>query len=359
MKIMTNRERMLALIRGEEHDRVPFVQYDDCAAPNTEIWPVIGRNSMGLLRWSSTHRFERPNCKLTTEPLTIDGLRGERNTIVTPAGTIYEERKFEPTYGGPAWRKHYLETPEDYRIFLTYLRDTVVLDDSARAWKDAIELGDDGWPLVAVQRTPYQQLWIEWVGLQAFSLHMVDYPELIAEVMQELASLERKVFRVVCQAIDNGAPIPLVDVPDNVTAPVLGVRNFGTYCVPLYQELAEMLDKRNVPVFVHMDGDLKPFWQLIGESGVKGLDSFSPAPENDTSPAQANAMWPWMRLGMNFPSSIHIARPETIYATAWDILQQVGHTGRLQIQISENVPPGVWKVSYPQIVRAIHDFGRP
>ena len=40
-------------------------------------------------------------------------------------------------------------------------------------------------------------------------------------------------------------------------------------------------------------------------------------------------------------------------------LQQAGHTGRLQIQISENVPPGGWRKSYPEIVRAIRDFGKP
>ena len=68
-------------------------------------------------------------------------------------------------------------------------------------------------------------------------------------------------------------------------------------------------------------------------------------------------MWPQMRLWVNFPSSVHLARPERIYDTAAEILRQGGHTGRLQIQISENIPAGRWRVSYPQIVRAIRDFG--
>jgi hypothetical protein len=42
-----------------------------------------------------------------------------------------------------------------------------------------------------------------------------------------------------------------------------------------------------------------------------------------------------------------------------EILSEAGHTGRLQIQISENVPPGVWRTSYPEIVRAIRNFGKP
>ena len=40
---------MLAVVQGREQDRVPFVQYSNLAAPNEEIWSVIGRENMGLL----------------------------------------------------------------------------------------------------------------------------------------------------------------------------------------------------------------------------------------------------------------------------------------------------------------------
>ncbi|MGI6705867.1 MAG: hypothetical protein ACOX6S_06275 [Clostridia bacterium] len=70
-------------------------------------------------------------------------------------------------------------------------------------------------------------------------------------------------------------------------------------------------------------------------------------------------MWPEKRLMLNFPSSVHLAEPDAIYSQARQILEEAGHTGRLWIQISENVPPGVWKRSFPQIVRAIQDFGKP
>ena len=70
-------------------------------------------------------------------------------------------------------------------------------------------------------------------------------------------------------------------------------------------------------------------------------------------------MWPEMRLYVNFPSSVHLKSPEAIYQRVRELLDEAGHTGRLQIQISENVPPGVWRKSYPQIVKAIHDFGKP
>jgi hypothetical protein len=94
----------------------------------------------------------------------------------------------------------------------------------------------------------------------------------------------------------------------------------------------------------------------IGEAGIRGVDSLSPAPDNDTSVADAIREWPGMRLLVNFPSSIHLADEDTIERTAREILEQGGRTGRLQIQVSENAPPEAWKKSFPPIVRAIREF---
>ena len=70
-----------------------------------------------------------------------------------------------------------------------------------------------------------------------------------------------------------------------------------------------------------------------------------------------------MRLRVNFPSSVYLKSPGAIYQRAQEqrareLLDEAGHIGRFQIQVSENVPPDSWRTSYPAIVRAIRDFGR-
>ena len=358
MKPMTMRERMLAVIQGRAHDRVPFVQYSGLAAPNEEIWSLIGRGSMGLIRWSSCQRVEFPNCRVQTHETRREGRKAFRTILHTPEGSLERLRIQEPAFGTTSAREHYIKEPDDYRILLAHLRDAVVHEDVSAYLRDERELGDDGLPMVAVGRTPYQQLWIEWVALEDLCVHLVECPDLMEEVTSTMADLQRRIFRAVRAALEK-VPIGFVDFGDNITAPVIGPAYFRKYCVPLYDELAEMLADKDVPVFVHMDGDLKPLWQAIGASKVRGLDSLSPPPDNDTSAAAAAAMWPDMRLFVNFPSSVHLAGSEQVLACARRILQQAGHTGRLQIQISENVPPGAWRKSFPQIVRAIEEFGPP
>jgi len=352
---MTMRERMLAVVENREHDRVPFVQYSGIGAPNEEVWSVIGRENMGLLTWCGIHRFEHPNCHFEHENFEADGRSGTLRTMHTPEGTLTEERLNAVI--ASASSKHFVTEPDDYKILLSYLRDTIVHKDT-RQWQQVYkDLGDDGFPHTSIGRTPYQQLWVEWVSLEDLALHMVDYPELMEEVFDALFQVQRGIFRAAREAVDE-VPVPYLNFGDNITAPMIGEKYFRKYCLTSYQELADMLSDcdRDVPIAVHMDGDLKPLWDAIGESPVRLLDSFSPAPENDTSVADAIRIWPEMRLCPNFPSSIHLAKPEVIYETAMDILEQGGRTGRLQIQISENMPLGAWKRSYPQIVRAIHDF---
>jgi hypothetical protein len=353
MRHMTMRERILALVRGRPLDRVPFVMYD-MLLPNDEVQQFIGRDHIGLMRWSNVHRVEHPHCRFETEEFYIDGKKWQRNIVHTPAGTILEERAFEPVYDSSSIRKHYIESAQDYEVFWSYLDDCVILEDYARFERDQAELGDDGVPLVAVERTPYQQLWVQWVGLDRLAYHFADCADHVAHTIELLTGRARRIFEIVYRS-----PVPFIDFPDNITAPAVGPRRFQEYCVPLYNELASMMADREIPVFVHMDGDLKPLWPLIAASQVRGIDSLSPTPDNDTGVAEAAAMWPEKRLFVNFPSSVHLRPYEQVRAEAENILHAAGHTGRLQIQISENCPLFAWHTSMRAIADAVAAFGQP
>ena len=362
---MTMHDRMLAVVQGREHDRVPFAQYNirtdpdpsivvGLAAPNADIWSVIGRENMGIIRWGRVHRAEQPNCTLQSEKIFSGGLPGKRTVLQTPLGSLTEERFYEPAYDAPCVRKYFVAEPKDYEILACYLRDTVLHETVDDYLAIARAVGDDGVVPLWVGRTPFQQLWIEWVSIENLAWHLSECPDLVEECVSLMTRNLRRLFQII-----STAPIPYAVFPDNITAPVIGETYFRRYCVPLYNELADILAERGLLVLVHMDGALKPLWKAIGESKVGGLESFSPPPGNDTSAKDALSQWPNMRLLLNFPSPAHLGTQEQIYETAARILQEAGHSGHLQIQISENVPAGVWRQSFPVIVKAIEDFGTP
>lgn len=51
---MSMRERMLAVIRHEPHDRVPFVTYDGIVGPREEVWGALGRENVPQGAWRAS-----------------------------------------------------------------------------------------------------------------------------------------------------------------------------------------------------------------------------------------------------------------------------------------------------------------
>ena len=59
------------------------------------------------------------------------------------------------------------------------------------------------------------------------------------------------------------------------------------------------------------------------------------------------------RLWVKFLASVHLQSPSEICSTTTEILAAAGHTGWLQIKISENVPLDIWRTSFPIIAKQL------
>ena len=246
MRKMTMRERMLAVIQGREHDRVPFAMYE-IMLPAEQAFAVLGHGNLGLIRFCSIYRAENPHCRFESNFYYEGETKWQRNIWHTPKGDLEERRIFEPEYDSSTARKHFVETREDYERLWSYLEDAVILDNYDQYYRDCAELGDDGIPKPEIERTPWQQLWIEWVGLEALSYHLVEWPDHVNHTLDLLEKRARQTFEIAARS-----PAPYIVIVDNITAPAIGPARFRKYCTRLYDELAGRLEERKAPVFVHM-----------------------------------------------------------------------------------------------------------
>jgi hypothetical protein len=352
-KKMTMKERMLAVIQKKEHDQIPFAMYEIMFNPQ-DAFDLLGHGNIGLIRFSPIYRFEYPNCRFLNQIYYQDGQKYQKNILVTPKGNLEEIRIFEPTYDSSTARKHFISEPSDYEVFWSYLDDCIALENYDHYLQDCADLGDDGISKGEVERSPWQQLWIEWVGLEGLSMHQADCPDRVEETIQRLNARARKTFEIAYHS-----PAPFIDIPDNITAPAIGIKRFQKYIQPLYDEFGDMLAERDAPLFVHMDGFLRPLRHAIAASKVGRMDSFSPAPDSDMTIDEAVSIWLDKILWVNFPSSVFMQSEEQIREKTNEILNSAGHSSKLQIQISENIPLDRWRSSFPIIVEEIERFGKP
>jgi len=356
---MTPKERMIGLIQGKEIDQVPFVQYHNMNAQNVEIWEEFGSNKMGVLEWVQAYRIETPNCKVVHEDIEEGELHGWRDIIITPKGNLEQKRFLIPGLNGPnGFAEHFIKREEDCQVLLAYLNDYQVVEDLSQIYKCNKKLGDCGIPHVSLPRTPFQALWVEWISIEDLVSHLFEEPDLLNEVMTRLGDILFQALKVTAESTEK-AEFYHVTVGDNIHAPIIGINYFQKWCIPYYNAISDSLLEQGIPLFVHMDGDLKPLWNDIDNCRHRGFDSLSPPPDNDTGVAEALSRWTEKMVWANFPSSVHLNNKDAIYNKAMDLLTEGGHTRRFWIQISEDVPPGIWRKSFPPIIQAIEDFGRP
>jgi hypothetical protein len=358
MKQMTSKERMLAIIKGNSVDRVPFVQYD-WMAPNNEVSDLVGRNNVGILGWREACSSVADKCAMESREFDKNGIKHIARTLVTPKGNLSELRPIVPAMPGlPGFSEHFVKTIEDYEILLCYLQSRRFRLNTEPIDEFNAKTGDQGLPHVFLPRTPFQALWIEWVSLEDLAWHMNEAGDLLDEVMRALGDELITVAEITASAAGKSEFYHAV-IGDNITAPIIGRNIFRKWCLPYYKTTHDILADAGIALAVHMDGELKGLWEEIDEATFDVFDSFSPPPDNDTPVDQALDRWPDKLIWANFPSSVHLQEASGIHGVAADLLRQAGHTGRFWIQISEDMPPGAWKTSYPEIVRAIEEFGKP
>jgi hypothetical protein len=349
---MTMRERMLAVVEGRRPDRVPFVLYTDLA-PLDELAALVGAERFGLLPWVRPYAEAAPRCRISSENLERDGRRLTRRTLYTPVGELVEERTHTLTGEAniyPVVTQHFVQTPADYAVLLAYLRDLRVTPDGREYDRLVAWLGERGIPQATIGRTPLMALLLEWVGTEALWYHLDEAPGTVAEAGAALGDL----LLARAQAARECAP-PYVCIPDNLHGPLLGPVRFREHCVPWYRRVAAILGDR--PLYVHADGALAAFREELAGSGLGGLESVSPPPDGDLAVPDMLDAWPRMRLAFNFPSSVHLRPAAEIRDCARRLLSDGAATGRVQLQISENMPPGAWRWNVPLLIEAVERWG--
>jgi len=352
---MTVRERIHAIIDREQHDKMPLLQYDHLIVPNEVFWDTFGRENAGILHRCGLTKLTGRDCSKTTRDFTENGFRGQYSLIRTPHGELHEKILFDPALDSPARVEHFVKKPSDYALLLEYFNDLRVEEDPSRYLQCDRYVGNAGIPMVCVTRTPFQQMWVFWVSLERLCVDMVEYGDVVCACLERLAELKADELKTIAR-LRRTIPFKLLNFPDNITAPAIGRKYFARYCVPYYNLAREYLEDYSVLISVHTDGDLAPLHDKIRDSAITALESYTPPPDTDTSVKQALMIRENMRLFMNFTSSVHVRSEREVYSHAMHLLEEAAPSGRVWMQLSEDIPPGRWKTNIPMLLQAIDDY---
>lgn len=256
---MTPRERVLAALRREIPDRVPWMEgiVDDSLA-STIVGEAIEIN------WDIA-----PDGSLVSSGAELAEMQKKVCRALGKANIMWNA--FAPIYAGKthfegvvAVGEGLIHTRDDLRLMQFPDMDAPGFLDEAREFIDHKE----DFCAIACVRLGIGAL-IMSMGLQAFSYAMVDDPVLVEEVLRRYTEWTAQLGP---RLADLGFDVfwAFDDVAFN-SGPMFSPKYYREIVLPIQQEAADALSSSSLPLITHSDGDMTPIledWLTLGQHAI-------------------------------------------------------------------------------------------
>jgi uroporphyrinogen-III decarboxylase len=349
---MNARERILAAMAWQEPDQVPLTIYD-WMIPRGSAERELREMGLCIITRLPAHRLEHRAVQFHTQEYWDNGRHLLRRTIRTPVGEVYQTCQLEAAYGSTWILEHYIKQPEDYAVLEYVYRDALYQDNLAAIRETQRALGDDGLLVIRVAKGPIQEILYQMTGLERFSIDLVEHRDRIDSLYNVMVERYDELYDLAAQA-----PVEILQSADNITADVVGIERFRSYCVPCYERHMRRLAGTGKRLAVHLDGRLRALSAAIAEAPFDIVEAFTPAPTGDLTVEEARRAWPDKALWLNFTSSMHVQPDTAIAAHTQALIEQAGSTRGFAIGITEDIPAQHAVRSLRTIARTIHEMRR-
>jgi hypothetical protein len=308
---MTHRQRILAAIRGETPDRLPW-------APRIDFWQrahhrdgtlpaelrdlaphqiarqlgvaiysnipdfsdspdSVSHRTLGLQKWSSSwFDIELEDAERVT---TSDG----RETVVeyhTPAGSIrtawvYTEEMLAAGASVPWITRHAIQHPEDFAVVGHIFSHMRVVPHPERYLRWCEEVGEDGLAVLYVHSavSPLHLIMKELMGTEEFFYAMAEQPQAMERLCEQMkplfVSLKELALSIPADVAFLGA-----NYDDSITYPAF----YRRHLMPHLSDFAQKLHAQGKFLMTHTDGENRRLIPSYLETGFDIADSLCPYP---------------------------------------------------------------------------------
>ena len=312
--MMTQKERMLKVARGEWADQLPW-------APRIDLWH--NSNSMrGTLpkpfKQDATldeiadfigggyHKVVPEFLKVRTPEDNVDrglgvyGLWGmayrpelvgverevkrdgdtTRVTYHTPIGSVsckilYNE-EMKRAGASITWiSEHVLKEPKDYKVVGYIFKNMKILPDYENYLEYQRKVGDRGYAaaFANLASSPMHHIMKEFLDATQFYLEMFDHPKELQQLCEDLEPYYDQIFRVLADS-----PAEVIFSGGNYDEMITYPPFFKDHIMPHLQKFAEILHPKGKLLQTHCDGENKGLLDLLAESGMDIAEAVCPRP---------------------------------------------------------------------------------
>jgi hypothetical protein len=271
----------------EPVDQVPLLSYSGMP-PLGSAERNLRNRGLGFATGAHVVTVEHPNVQTEYHEYSRAGVPFRRTLLRTPLGDLFSTDRLRCAYGSSWTIKHFVETPDDYRIAEFIVRDRVYQPSYDLFFAKVAEVGDDGYTVGGFAensppaRSPLMQMRLVWLGLEQFAVDLHERPDLFFSLYEALRQKHREVYPLLARS-----PAHVIAYCANASPEVIGRKRFSQYILPCYNELGEQLHARGKLLSSHLDANNGLWRDLIAGSAIDVIEAFTPAPDTDMSVAEA------------------------------------------------------------------------
>jgi len=308
---MTSKERLLAVLKGQEPDRIPWAPLIDGYFISSlreknirvrtlnvvEILRYIGADILerhvttytDILNMGSSHNvYVEPkqaaiqgNVKITVN---LDKKTGELSCVYeTPVGILKEKYLFTNTSPFiPFPVEHKIKKKEDLKIY-KYLLENVKHKPCFEGFqKEADYIGDDGLATASGPSTPLLRLLQRDMGVERFYYFLSDYPKEMEEILAIMHERNKEIYRTIAES-----PAEVVIGYENTSTTLLSPKIYERFCLRQINEYADIVHEKGKIFLTHMCGKLSKLMDLLDKGKQDGIVDVTPFPTGDLDIAEA------------------------------------------------------------------------
>lgn len=298
---MTDRGRILAILRGEMPDRIPWV-------PRLKLWHTAHahagtlpqelrgttqreaerRLGMGdAAREGRVYRVEYRDLEVRTRREGDD----EITEYVTPHGVLRARRSLAPGHAAlgfaAIFSEYPLKTEADYAAWAHVAEHTEYVPTYDEFRRYDAQVGEEGLPFVIGGDCAFHAWQIRLAGYEQAYLHLQDFPATVEGLIELMTAHEReRLWPLLADSpavwIQHG-----VHFDSMMTPPAI----FRQYIQPYYREFSARLHARGKYLAFHLDADARLLLDEVRAAGMDVADTFATAPLVRCTLAEARRAW--------------------------------------------------------------------
>jgi uroporphyrinogen-III decarboxylase len=365
---MTPRERIIALLHGDQPDQVPWfgdLDYWANSLIKRGLKPDGFIQSDAYIDWHQSlgvgfylqgyfpYRQIIDHCQIKEWNEDYRHFK----EIITPVGSVRECWEYIPTSFSEGPIEHFMKSEMDIPVMKFIYENTRFEPDYDFARKRIKQVGKQGIVLCYLPKSPFMHLMALEAGVMAVTLAAFNCPD----EFQDLLDTMKKAFDQAAR-IAVASPAEVLMIPENLSSEMVGPDFFKLYMRDYQAEWTQKIKEAGKYSFIHIDGTLGGLLEQEASVGFTVLEALTPYPVGDlkiedlakVAGDSKSILWGGIP-GVYFTASVS---DEEFERHVKEVLSVMVKEPRFVLGVADQVPPDALESRVKRVSQLVDRYGK-